>query len=92
MQMGIFGAMAAGVSMYASADPAVSDRTRIATAGMAGTFAAASALGGFKVWAAINVGAMVGTLAGLPLSRMGADDARGGAAETCARPRATKPR
>ncbi|MCW2923069.1 MAG: hypothetical protein JWM98_473 [Thermoleophilia bacterium] len=83
-QAGLFGLAAAGVSLYASADPKASDRTRIATAGMAGIFGLASAMGGFHVWAAINAGAVVGTLAGIPLARSGADGAAQGASSVAA--------
>lgn len=81
-QMAIFGIAGAAVSLYGASDPALSDRSRITTAGIAGVFGLASAMAGFKVWAAINGGIIAGTLGGIALSRMGADDAAQGAAKT----------
>jgi hypothetical protein len=77
-----FGAAAAGLSFYGASAPDMSDRARIVTAGMAGVFGAASALSGFKVWAAINVGVAAGTLAALGADHLvGGDDAARAARE-----------
>jgi hypothetical protein len=79
-QAGLLGAAAAGVTLYGSGDPAMTDRTRIVTAGMATIFGVASALSGFKVWAGINVGVVAGTLGGMVLAHAGRADANAGAA------------
>lgn len=80
-QIALFSTAAAGLSLYGASQPGMSDRTRLVTAGMAGIFGAASAMSGFKVWAAINAGAAIGTLATIPMMRMknGSDDAKAGA-------------
>lgn len=80
-QIAIFSTAAAGLSVYGATQSGMSDRTRLVTAGMAGIFSAASAMSGFKLWAAINAGAAIGTLASIPIMHFknGSDDAKAGA-------------
>jgi hypothetical protein len=48
----------------------MSDRARLTTAGMAGIFGVASAMSGFKVWAAINAGVAAGAIAAIGVDHL----------------------
>jgi hypothetical protein len=66
----LFGAAAAGVTMFGASAPGMSDRARLTTAGMAGIFGVASAMSGFKVWAAINAGVAAGAIAAIGVDHL----------------------
>lgn len=68
--MALFGTAAAGVTLFGASDPAMNDRARLTTAGMAGIFGAASAMSGFRVWSAINAGVVAGAIAAIGVDHL----------------------